>query len=407
MAGLSSAILKQMYKPGVETNTYKTGGPFWAALQKTTDFGGKNKVITQRYANPAGRSATFADSQSGRAESQFGVFTMTRSSDYANIAISNEDIEAALVQGDQALAELMEHEGNGAFQQITNSLHHGLWQNGGGAMGVAGTPSTTSLPLATRSDIARFYVGQEIVASDYDGTGSGTDRSGSATITGITMTGTTATLVTDANWTTQITSLTAGDYLFVKGDRGLKIKGVPAWVPYTAPGSTAFFGQDRTEDILRLSGTRVDGSTGTIEEALQLLDGEIGLFSEAVPNRKGFMNTKDYAQLLIELGPSRQRQAEIEVAGVGFKGVYVDGPGGSTEWYADNEVPLGYAWSLDMDSWKWYGLGRTPRLLTTGDDLSGLRLSDADSTEARFVYRGQLGCDRLIGNGVVKLPTAA
>lgn len=405
MADLGVAILKQMYKPGVESNSYKTGGPFWAMLKKRTDFGGKNRVVVQRYSNPTGRSATFSNSQTNRGEGAFGEFTVTRASDYANIKLVNEEIEAAMVDGEQALAELMKLEGDAAFDQITDSLHHGLWQNGGGAVGRVGSISTTALTLLSRFDVVHFHVGQELVASDYDGTGSGTDRSGTATVTAINRS--TGVLTTDSNWTAQISGLTANDYLFVQGDRALKIKGAPAWVPYAAPTSTAFFGLDRTADTERLAGIRVDGSSGTIEEALQLLDGEVHLHAGRMIKGSYFLNSKDYAELLTELGNSRRREASVEVAGIGFSGVYVDGPGGSHTAFADFEVPRGYAWLLDMDTWTWWGLGRAPRLLTTGDDLPGLRISNEDATESRFVYRGNLVCDKLICNGVVKLPTAA
>lgn len=411
MTAIASAILKTMYVDEISVNTYKGAGKFWPLIEKTTDFGGTNITVTQQYADITGRSASLANASTNVGDGAAAVYTITRNRDYAVVKIDHETLEASIAKSDQALEDYLKQQGDSAFRKITKSIHQAAWSNGGGAIGRVTNISSATLDLVSRYDAVNFSVGDVVYASNYDGTGTGTDRSGTATIIAITRnSGGTATLTASANWTTAITGLTANDYLFIQGDRASKFKGVPAWVPYAAPTSTAFFGVDRTVDVERNAGVRIDGSDMSLEEALLELDAEMSIHADNDFNGIYFMHPKDRKALSAQMGSNRQIANEVTNGTIGFKGFMIEGELGEHTVLSDNQVPQGYCWLLNMDTWKFRGLGVAPRLLTTGDDLAGLRIdgsSPEDASKNRFVARGQFVCDMLSSNGVVKLSTAA
>lgn len=410
MTAIESAILKQMYDGELHVNTYNSSGTFWPLIKKTKDFGGKNFVVVQQYADISGRSATLSNADGNVGTGSASEFTVTRSRDYAVIKTDNEDIEASIVDGQQALVDYLKQQGDSAFRKITKSIHQAAWSNGGGAIGRVTNISGTTLDLVNRFDVVNFSVGDTLVASDYDGTGTGTDRSGTAVIAAITRNNAgVATITATGNWTSGISGLTANDYVFIQGDRGAKFKGVPAWVPFTAPSSTAFYGVNRTIDVERNAGVRVNGKTLglSMEDCLLELEAEMSVHSENDFNGVFFMHPRDRKALSSSMGARREIQNEVKNGTIGFKGFTIDGQIGEHTVLADNQVPQGYAWLLNMDTWEFKGLGTAPRLLTTGDDLSGLRVSGEDATKSRFVARGQFICNQLSSNGVVKLPSAA
>ena len=408
MTAIATAILKQMYDGDLHVNTYTASGTFWPLIKKTTNFGGKNRVVVQQYSDITGRSATFSDADANVGDGAASEFTVTRNRDFAVIKTTHEELEASIGDGEQALWDYLKQQGDSAFRKITKSIHQAAWSNGGGAIGRVTNISGTTLDLVNRYDVVNFSVGDQILASDYDGTGSGTDRTGTATIASITRNNNgTATLTASANWTTAISGLVNNDYLFIEGDRGNKFKGVPAWVPYTAPGATPFFGVNRTVDIERNAGVRIDGSGLSIEDALLELDVEMSIHSDIEFDGVVFMHPRDRKALANSMGSRREIQNEVSNGTIGFKGFTIDGQLGTHTVLADNQVPQGYAWLLNKDSWEFAGLGVAPRLSTTGDELASLRVSGEDASKSRFVARGQFICTMLNSNGVVKLSTAA
>lgn len=173
-----------------------------------------------------------------------------------------------------------------------------LYRTGSGSRGQCNANATgTSLVLKNSDDVTNFEVNQELVFSTADG--GGTVKAGSVTVVGVDRDA--GILTVDA--LTAIASgagVAADDYIFVAGDYDLKIKGVQAWVPNTAPSATSFFGVDRTADVTRLGGIRYDASSMPIEEGL------IAAASRAA--REGakpthcFMNYSDYSNLEKALG---------------------------------------------------------------------------------------------------------
>lgn len=382
------AALKQHYTSDrVENMVYKDN-PLLAMMAKMESFGGKNLPIPIIYANPQNRSATFSTAVAGSTSSQLKDFVLTRAKDYSIGVVDNETLEAS--EGNaNAFMEAATTEIDGAIHQLSRSLAISMYRNGSGSVGQSLAAYTgTSLTLKNTEDVTNFEKGQELVFSTADGGGS--VKSGSVTVTAVDRDS--GVLTVDAM--TAIdggTGVAINDYIFNAGDYDLKIKGLQAWLPNSAPSSTAFFGVDRTSDVTRLGGIRFDASAMPIEEGL------IAAASRAA--REGakpdvcFMNYSKFADLEKALG-SKVQYVDAQAfnkAEIGFRGIQINGPRGPIKVIPDQNCPSDRAFMLQMDVWKLYSLGKVCRIEDT-DGLKWLRQSTEDGVQTRVKYYAQVGC---------------
>jgi hypothetical protein len=194
------------------------------------------------------------------------------------------------------------------------------------------------------------------------------------------------------------------DFLLVQGDNNLKVKGLQAWLPFTAPTSgDNFFGVDRSVDPVALAGVRYDGSQQTIEEGLQ--DGlkEVSLYGDGSTDIV-IMNPDSMTNLIKSLG-SKVVYVDLQAnAQIGFKGVMIEGPRGPVKVLADRNCPALFAYALQLDTWELGSVGDAPMILTYDKEgLQMLRVSNADAAELRVGYYAQLHCNAPGYNGVIKL----
>jgi len=392
MAALSAtgfaAALKQHYTDErIENMVYKDN-PFLAMVAKYEDFGGENLKLPIKYGNPMGRSATFGTAQSNVTGGNIKAFLLTRIKDYAIAQIENEVLEASKGNAN-AFLEAAVFAIDGSIQAATRSLAVALYGNGKGSIGVVSSSDSTTITLATTQDITNFEVDMSLVSS--------ADESGGTAGTAISVTGInrdTGVLTMGADPSTIFTSTLK--YIFVEGDYAtdstalLKVSGLGAWLPSTAPGSTdSFFNVNRSADVDRLGGIRFDGSSLPIEEAL------IGAAARAA--RAGgkpdycFMNYSNFADLEKSLGSKVSYVEKNIKPEIGFRGILIHGPRGPLNVIPDQNCPNGVAYMIQMDVWKLYSLGKAPRILS-GDGLKQLRVYNADAIEVRVGYYGQLGC---------------
>ena len=399
------AVLKQHYMAQrVENMVYKDE-PFLAWLPKYTKFGGKNLPIPIQYAVIGGRSQDFLTAQTNAKASKFEDFVLTRVHDYAVAHIDHEAMMASM--GDRnAFLQATVTEINGAIRAATRSLASALPRSGSGSIGVlTGSPSTT-LTLADSEDIVNFEVGQVLVASAADGGALGSTET--VEITAIDRDAGTMTVTPDASGLTH--AWVSGDYLYVQGDAqnagsALKVSGLSAWLPASAPGATQFFGVARNVDATRLGGIRYDASSMTIEEGL--------ISAAARVHREGgrpdtvWMNPEEWVKLAKELG-SRVVHDIVQSSNgkLGFRSIVLATSKGTLDVVADHNFPMGVAYMLDRGSWKLYSLGEAPQLLTYGDGAGKfLRRSAADGVEVRVGYYAQLGCSAPGYNARITLPS--
>ena len=373
-----AAALKQHYTTDrIENMVYKDN-PFLAMVAKYEDFGGENLKLPIKYGIPQGRSATFADAQANKTNTQLKAFLLTRVSDYSLASIQNETIEASKGNAN-AFMEAATVEIDGAIESATRSLAIALYGDGSGQIGVVGSLATTTasndtVTLATIDDITNFEVGMQL------NFGTATTNKEIDTInrdTGVIL-------------LKAASGATATEAIFVDGDKDAKVSGLGAWLPSSAPASTdSFFGVNRSSYATRLGGIRFDGSSLPIEEAL------IGAAARVA--REGgkpdvcFINYNNFADLEKALG-SKVSYVDVKVnPEIGFRGILVHGPRGPIKVVPDQNCPNGVAYMLQMDVWKLYSLGKAPKILDS-DGLKFLRESTADAVEARIGYYAQLGC---------------
>lgn len=381
-----ASALKAHYTNDKVENMVYMNNPLLAMIAKYEKFGGKNLPIPIIYGNPQGASNTFSTAQANKGNSQLKDFVLTRSSDYSLASISNEVLEAS--QGDSnAFLEAVTVETDGALNTAARRLAIAMYGSGSGSIGRVTTGSTgTSITLTNTEDVTNFEVGQEIVFSTADGGGS--VKSGNVTVVGINRD--TGVLTVDA-----MTAIAGGsgsatnDYIFTQGDYDLKIKGLQAWLPNSAPTSSPFFGVDRTADASRLGGIRFDGSAMPIEEAL--------IAAAARVAREGgtpdvvFMNFSKFSDLEKALH-GKVMYTDVKVnPEIGFRAIQINGPRGPIKVIPDQNCPSNRAFMLQLNVWKLYSLGKSVRILDA-DGNKMLRESSADSVELRCGGYSQLGC---------------
>ena len=380
-----AAALKQHYtNERVENMVYKDN-PFLAMVSKYEQFGGENLKLPIKYGIPQGRSATFSDAQANKTNSQLKAFLLTRVADYSLASIANETIEASKGNAN-AFMEAATFEIDGAIESATRSLAIGLFGDGGGSIGqLLADPSTgTTFTLKQTDDVTNFEVGMQVEA--YTAATGGTARAGGArTISAVNRdTGViTVSTAIDAAWA-------INDFIVPEGDYDLKVKGLNAWLPSSAPSATeSFFGVDRSADTTRLGGIRFDASSLPLEEGL------IGAAARVA--REGgkpdvcFVNYSNFADLEKALGSKVSYIDQKVNPEIGFRGILIHGPRGPIKVIPDQNCPADVAFMLQLDVWKLYSLGKAPKILDS-DGLKFLRESTADAVEVRVGYYAQLGC---------------
>jgi len=405
-------ILKQLYNPSlVGDMTYKSR-PFFGLLQKPTNFFGRNMPIPIKYARPMGRSASFTYAQTNAAPSAYEDFLLTRVSDYCIATIDGEASEASESQIG-AFVSAAAQEIDGAMESLADAIESFLFGTGAGALATVGSESTTSLTLADINDVTRFEVGMVLVVSATDGAAV---RSGTQTISGINRT--TGVLTAGTNWTTGISALIAGDYIYVQGDAAnagsnVKISGFQAWCPAATPAATSFFGVNRTVDS-RLYGLYHDGTAGTVEEAL--IDAQSKAGREGASPDVAIINNVQMRRLIKELGSKRdyvqvmaqgaQAKGGAEApVNVGYRAVVIQGDKDIMHVVSANKAPSAIGLVLESDTWTFPALGmHTKFLMRDGNKI--LRQASADGDEIRVAFRGNLGCKAPGHNVHVALPAA-
>lgn len=367
-----------------------TNNPLLGLLAKNTTAFGESVNVMLQYGSQGGRSATFATAQTNSAGNKYSRFVLTPSEDFAVGKIAGDALIRA--QTPQAVVDGLKQEMEGSIYRITRSLASALYGNGGGAIGQISTGSTVasaSITLENPNDVINFEVGDVIAAASTDGT-SGSLRTGTATISAINRD--TGTLTTaGGNWSTQITSLATGDYFFQEGDFGLKLKGLGAWIPSSAPGATSFFGVDRSVDVTRLGGVRITGSGAPVRQTVQVA--MTRMFREGAKPTHLFLHPDTFNAFALDIGSSPQyiRETANNLPAVGYDGISIVGPAGNVKCFPDPSCPSSTGYLLQLDTFKLYSTRAAPHL----QDYDGMKIranSSANTFEWRYTYLAQLGC---------------
>jgi hypothetical protein len=386
------AALKQHYTDDMVENLVYKDNPLLALMAKMEDFGGRNLPIPLIRGNPQNRSATFSVAQGGTTTSKLDAFLLTRVKDYSIATIDNETLEASKGNAN-AFLEAATVEIDGAINALTRSLAVKLYRSGFGSVGnVNATVTGTTLTLLDANDVVNFEVGDVLQFAASDGGDALRDSGDSVAVTAVNRSAGSMTVGTLSG----ITGLTSGDFIFKKGDRQdsgtpsrIVVAGLEAWCPGSAPASTAFFGVDRTSDVTRLGGLRLDASSVPIEEAL--IGGASLVAREGGKIDHYMMSYAQFSALEKALGTKVQYVDVKMNAEIGFRGILVNGPRGPIKVIPDQNCPSNRVFGLQLNTWKLYSLGKAVRVIDT-DGLQMLRQASADGVEVRYGFYGNAGC---------------
>lgn len=416
-------ILKYVYTSKRLQNAVYTKNPAFAMIAKSGGFNGRSLIHAITYKNSNARNPLFAVAQSlagingavgngvstSTAATDDGFnedlnLTITRVKNYAMYTIEQEAILAS--RGDNgafvsATTQLID----GTLQTLRNDFGKDLYGDGGGALG---TVTVASLVFTVGEAITRIEKGMALVcAATATGAIRGTTSAVPMIVTSVNRSA--GSFTVDAN----TDSCATGDYLWIAGDRPTssiatyasrrKIMGFDGWNPITAPSaSESFFGADRSVDVTRLAGQRLDIQSYQPEEGYIT-----GLAMQAREDSEPshiFTSFTDEKNLKLALG-SRVIEEYAQVGEIGFESIKIRGPNGPVRVFADRNAPVGYARSLQMNTWELKHLGEMINKGAAGDDAGMARETLADRYEGRFAFYGNLLCHKPSANAVFTLPT--
>jgi hypothetical protein len=416
----ATAVLKQRYtRKKLNTLSYNDN-PWLAMIPKDEALGSNAFVFGIRNAVAQTRAwGTFSNSQAAYANagssSTYQRFVVPHYNDYTTANISGDAIDSAK-GNENALIDVLTAEIDGALYTASRSLAIAMYKNGGGSRGQISSSSVTTsstITLAVVTDIVNFEVGMPLNSSATDGSGNtGSARSGTAYVIAvdrdlgtITVSNTLGGAATA--WSTCITSCAANDYIFAGGDfagTALDVMvGMGGWLPTTAPTSTdSFYGVNRSGDATRLAGVRYVGAGGPIEETL--IEAAARLGREGSTPDYAFLNPLNYSQLVKAIGGKviYDRAKSVDEPDIGFEAVKLMGPRGPIKVMGDVNCPFGTSFMVKSDTWSLRSIGKAPRIIDL-DEVSMLRISNADAYEVRIVSRVCMTCDAPGWNATIQL----
>jgi hypothetical protein len=430
-ASTNIATLKELYSDDawVMKDLVFDKNPHLAIVPKDEmemGMGGKSFPVPVMYDTGAGRSAALGTAQTYQTAPQTVEFQCTRVSNYSVATLTNDFLRAS-AQSIGAFMPGAELNVKSAFRNVSNDLAHDLYGDGSGTRGTygVGTGSITSgvILLDNLGMVYQFGVGMALVS--FSVSGATPTQSTSAAIgyviavdTGLGTVTVSASqggaAGTPTNWSASFPFLAqAGDVNFISNGLStanmLKIAGMAAWIPNTAPGgSDNFFGVNRSVSPTKLAGLRfVGGNQESIQDALIDAVNQLAAnSSEAGDPDYIFMNPVSYQTLVKQLTSQANyvsiKHDEIDIS---FKALVLPTANGEIAILQDRNCPAQTAYIVTLKTWKLRSLGKVPQFLTFPGfyDQLGFPVPGSDAVELRVGYYAQLTCNAPGANAVVPL----
>lgn len=397
MAVTTSTIayaLKRVYSGRAVENAVYKDNPLLAMMRKEGGFTGSHHIHAIRYRDTGGRSTAFGTAQT-LAGTSLGAsaglqFLVTRVKNYQVYTLETEAILAG--RDDKgSLLRTLTTEVDSALNNIGRDMAQDIYRIGNGAKALT-TNRTGAGPFTwtVGEGIANIEVGMTVV---FAATANGALRGSTGeAVVSVDRGAGTFTTATNAD------SAASGDYVYIKGDRAagaitaadyLKVSGLDAWVPASAPSSgESFFGVDRSPDATRNAGLRIDISTYNPEEGLVVALHQLA--REGGDPSHLFTSFLDSRNIHLALGAKAETEY-MKVGDIGFSSIRVTGPKGDVRVIADQNAQQAVGNLLTMDTWAIKHLGDFINVL----DLDGARLSResaADRFEGRMAFYGNVVC---------------
>ncbi len=402
------SLLKEYYDDGMLVNETYLKKPLWAMMTKTqavANVTGRSFVHPVVYASSQGRAVSFTQAQNNSqiTAEQSVDFTVTRLNNYQ---VASVDTQTVLATKDDrgAFTKAVTLITDNALRNLGNDQEIAMFGNGSGTRGniSAGTDvSSPTLSFSVAANAAYFEVGMELdlaatltgAVRAYGSAGHGlyviaVDRiSGNITI-GSTPNPSTASDVDINDAVSGIPGAQPGDFIFCRGDQGLKMSGISAWIPYGGPTATPFYGVDRTIDSVRLAGNWLDGSQLSIEDSLITAATNVALQGYELSHF--FIPFGKFAQLM--KSQSAKVMISEEVApNISFEGCELLTPTGPVKIIPARNCPPNRMFGLNLETWDYIHLG-DPIQVFNYDGNTWLRQASSDGMEIRFFSLGNVVC---------------
>jgi hypothetical protein len=393
-------ILREKYGDLYEA-VYPTR-PFLGLVPKETNFYGKRYVFPVQYNNTLGASSNFVSASLNSGAPAEVDFVVTRKSEYGTAEIARELMLASMKDG--AAEPAFENSMKRTIAAVSDRVAYKIMRGATiGRVGSSTTLASTTLALSSVADAANVFVGDILNLATAATGGSLRGGGASVTVTAVNRAAGTATL--SANLST-ISGAAIGDYIVKAGDYGNSMVGVGDWIPREAPTSgDSFFDVDRSIDVVRLAGHRLDGTAMGLEEGIVNLAAEI----DSAGGRPDLvlMNPRKVAAFKNSLSGQVQYQT-VKGADprVSFRGIVIAGPAGDMVVLGDRTVPDTDVFVLEKSTWVLKSLDHNiPEVFD--EDFKLLRVNQKDAYEIRVGGYGNVVCHEPSHNGRLLTPATS
>jgi hypothetical protein len=401
-----NAVLKEVYTPEAVARMADKDHPFIGLIKKKRDVG--ESFVVPIITTVGSGGANFANAQAYSAPQRAQKFTVTPRNEYSTAKIAGRLLRSTDMK-QEAFVDAITFAMDGSFKGAADQVSRASWRDGNGWSGQISSISSGVITLANPIDVIHFHQDHALQAcATVDGTmrsGSGAigyvirvnERAGTVTVS----TSVGGSAATPTGWVNS-------DYLFPIADSDhLKIQGVSAWVPLTAPTSgDSFNGVDRSVSS-KLYGQYFDHSAMPMDQAV--------LYALSLMKRYGtsakhmFGNADVAAQLNMALSGRVRPTVAKGKMGWGYNGFEFDSGIGTVQFITDNDVPAGYAAIIQLDTWSLLHHGPSDDkyidILDYGQQQMVVSTS-SDEVEIRVGGYMNLGCSAPGWNGLIKVPTA-
>lgn len=404
------ALLKNLYSDDKVTKALFMKNKFMAMLPKNEEVPGRYFVNPLVVSSGQSRSAKFSVAQSMAALSGELVvdFQVPLIENHADATVASKLI--AQTQTDKgsflrAVALIADDQ----LINFGNDLSVSLYRTSDGSRGQIDASTTLSgatLVLKNAKDVLNFEVGMQLdLASANTGTTvkaygsnnhglyvSSVNYSAGSLTVGTSPTANSAAPaggIQDA--ADGIPTAAAGDYIYVTGDKSLKLNGFQDWIPFGAVASNdSFLNVNRSANQVRLAGNYLDGTAGqslvgTLEDAINQVGEQGGELTHF------FMNYKQFGLLAKELVGKVQISKTPLDDEIGFESIAIVGSTGTVVCLPDRACPSNTICGVNLDTWELLSVGKAVHVWDE-DGKVWLRSPSDSGMEIRFYSFCNLMC---------------
>jgi hypothetical protein len=403
-----AAGLKTRYTNEMVENLTKKDNLLLGLMREDSSFSGDGLKIPIIWNNPQSVSGTRAGAQAAKTNASIGAFTVTTGEFDGEVDVGDRVLKASRDnQGAFLRNKVLEIDG--LYESMAERLDILLHGNGGQSLGqVASIDTPTNvITLAQAYTAANFHPNMEIEASLTDGT-SGAAKTGSSTITAVSLEGGTIT-IDDYATIDPSTGPVANDYLFAylmhaQTSGVLEIHGIGSYITSTA-SPAALFGLTRTADPTSLAGVRLPSAMYTglsTEMRLRALGGFMtGRVGGPGPDTI-LLNPENWENLATGLASRGIRPAEDDTTSFGYMAINAVIGGKRVKIYSDRHQPKDLAFALRMKGWTLHSMLKYIHPIEE-DGITILRSATTNDYTYRLIGYPQPSCNAPGHNGRVPL----